>query len=71
MITATIMSDLRLVCTMTLTVLVLVTAAVAVRVAASTSPVREMSSSAQWATLKTRNIVNIHSVPERGFEGLK
>ena len=42
--------DLRLVLTMTLTVLVLVTAAVAVRVAASTSPVREMSSSAQWAT---------------------
>ena len=52
MIPANIMfsSDLRLVCTMTLTVLVLVTAAVAVRVAASTSPVREMSSSAQWAT---------------------
>ena len=42
--------DLRLVLTMTLTVCVLVTAAVAVRVAASTSPVREMSSSAQWAT---------------------
>ena len=39
-----------MVLTMTLTVCVLVTAAVAVMVAASTSPVREMSSSAQWAT---------------------
>ena len=39
-----------MVLTMTLTVCVLVTAAVAVRVAASTRPVREMSSSAQWAT---------------------
>ena len=42
--------DLRLVWTMTLRVAVLVTAAVAVTVAASTSPVSEMSSSAQWAT---------------------